>query len=65
MTKLYALLKLLEHGSLTYLDIREITRWDAVEVQPCIDAGIAAGAIRRLNKSNAGNGCIRFALRKA
>ena len=51
MTRSYALVKLLEHGPLTTLEIEEITRWTKRQVQRTISHVSEDGRIERKGKA--------------
>lgn len=55
MSRAYALLQLLKHGPMRWSELVEVTGWPLDELQGLTDAGIQAGAIKRIRLGRGGN----------
>lgn len=59
MTRPYAMKRLLEHGALTFAELKEITRWPQDGLERTLEALEKRGEIRRFHVP----GCHRFVYR--
>lgn len=55
MTRAYALLRLLSLGPMRWPELVEVTGWPLDELRGLLDAGLASGAVRRIEIGRAGN----------